>query len=69
MCLLNSVNAEHISTRTEGNTNCSQKTYAIRPEKLELIMRKDNLAFEADRKVFVGACLVGGTALGYKAKS
>ena len=32
-------------------------------------MRKDNLAFEADRKVFVDACLVISAKIGYKAKS
>ena len=69
MCLLNSVNAEHISSRTVSSINCKSQICAVKQERPGLMIPKDRFVFAADRIVFVDACLVGGTALGYKAKS
>ena len=69
MCLLNSVNAEHISSRTVSSINCKSKIYVVSQERPGLIIPKDRFVFVADRIVFVDAYLVGGTALDCKAKS
>lgn len=39
MCPLNSDNAERIFSKTARNTNCRQRTYAVKQEKQELILR------------------------------
>ena len=39
MSVLNSDNAELISSKTARNTNCRQRIYAVKQEKQELILR------------------------------